>query len=318
MPLPPSQAKRLGQLAHTCGEGSFSILIDHPVQLHALATISDIAGHKIGIFIKVDTGYHRAGLSTSSDEFRALLAQVLCSVEPAGYGFLQGFYSHAGHSYSGSSDVHAVSLLVEELEGLEKAAQICDDISSSLEDNQTRALILSVGATPTATSIQNVSHFSAQSSELHSKALQLKACMKRMQTEYEVEIHAGVYPVLDLQQLATQASPSASSASPKPLSTADLALTILVEVASLYPGRDSSEALIAAGSLALGREPCKSYSGWGVVSPWSTIPTGENSSGWIVGRISQEHGILTKDPESEFQVGLEIGQKIRIWPNHAW
>lgn len=51
----------------------------------------------------------------------------------------------------------------------------------------------------------------------------------------------------------------------------------------------------------------------------------EAHAGWQVGRISQEHGILVwggddggsgsmADAEES---KLEVGQKIRIWPNHA-
>ncbi len=74
----------------------------------------------------------------------------------------------------------------------------------------------------------------------------------------------------------------------------DVALSILAEVASLYPGRGvggADEALVNAGSLALGREPCgdmgsppgQDYSGWGVVTPWrvdgSVVPGPEFPSG---------------------------------------
>lgn len=328
--MPPSKASRLGRLAHQCGNGSLSVLIDHQAQLDAVATITEIAGFKIGIFVKVDTGYHRAGLNTTSAQFKALVAHVLSSIEPAGNGYLQGFYSHAGHSYSGDSKEHAMSLLLEELSCLEKAAQTCDDLCSRSEDSRLRPLTLSVGATPTATSIQNINDESTQSTSLHRKTSELKSCIERINKKYEIEIHAGVYPILDLQQLATRASPPASvestptadaspSGSSQSLSTADLGLTILAEVVSLYSRHESSEALVAAGSLALGREPCKSYSGWGVVSPWSwSSGIGESPLGWIVGRISQEHGVLTKEPGCKAQADLQVGQRVRIWPNHAW
>lgn len=279
--MPPSQARRLGKLAHRCGSGSISVLIDHEAQLDALATLSDIAGFKIGIFVKIDTGYHRAGLSTTSEEFRTLIAQIVAS-DAAGTGYLQGLYSHAGHSYHGNSEHHAMSLLKEELCCLERAAQICDDLCSESVDQRLRPLILSVGATPTATSIQNTIGEATQSMDTHKKASELKLCLNRINKEYEVELHAGVYPLLDMQQLATHASPSAlttptvtvdasrpnsaemlptadasPSASLGSISTADVGLTILAEVASVYPGRQNPEALIAAGSLALGREPCK-------------------------------------------------------------
>jgi D-serine deaminase-like pyridoxal phosphate-dependent protein len=113
-----------------------------------------------------------------------------------------------------------------------------------------------------------------------------------------------------------------------PLSTANIGLRILVEVASIYNERDKPEALIAAGSLALGREPCKSYPGWGVVTPWQgsaqsaqeavfTTYDEVGKAGWIVGRISQEHGILVWEGENFGMRELHVGEKLLLWPNHA-
>lgn len=98
-------------------------------------------------------------------------------------------------------------------------------------------------------------------------------------------MHAGVYPMLDLQQLAAH-----SIAAPR-LSWADMALTVLAEVHSLYPGRES----------------CKAYEGMAMVTPWGregvVMPRGDVEAfrGWIVGRFSQEHGILTwrRGPEAD-------------------
>jgi hypothetical protein len=77
--------------------------------------------------------------------------------------------------------------------------------------------------------------------------------------------------------------------------------TIVAEVAGLYPGRGKEgrpEALVGLGSIALGRELCKAYGGWGIVSPWNRearmLTVGpEHHRGWQVGRVSQGHGILT-------------------------
>jgi D-serine ammonia-lyase len=148
----------------------------------------------------------------------------------------------------------------------------------------------------------------------------------------DVELHAGVYPLLDLQQLATHARPPHAG-----LTYSSMALRIMVEVASIYPHRKNPEALIAAGTLVLGREPCPSYQGWGVVTPWSEDLTKRkdlydfdgNSNfydpdqppdrlkGWSVSRISQEHGILTWEGPKEEMRKIEIGEKLLIWPNHA-
>lgn len=179
-------------------------------------------------------------------------------------------------------------------------------------------VVLSLGATPTATSTQNL----LEDSE---SARKYKTSIDKINQSFSVELHAGVYPLMDMQQLATRARPTHSPSLPSQslLSFADLGLRTLVEVASLYPDRgEKPEALIAAGSIALGREPCKSYPGWGVVTPWPA-KTGQHydpeasKTGWIVGRISQEHGVLTwEGPQADVRQ-LHIGQKLLVWPNHA-
>ena len=207
-----------------------------------------------------------------------------------------------------------MGLLQQEIEGLKTAADIANEIIRGYGMLDC-GFILSVGATPTATSIQNVSEDQRQTSPLNDQIAKLKIVIEQVHQSHEIELHAGVYPLLDLQQLAPHASPSPLGSD---LHTADIALTILAEVASVYPKRDKSEALLAAGTLALGREPCQSYRGWGKVTPWITEAANNGqTSGWMIGRISQEHAILTKDDDSDEQVELRVGQKVRIWPNHA-
>ena len=215
---------------------------------------------------------------------------MLKELEPEGIAKLLGFYSHAGHSYGGDSQIDALELLLDEIKGLLKAA---DHVPSG------RRYILSVGATPTATSIQAIldgSH--GQKPAVLDLISELEDLIVDTQKHnYTIELHAGCYVSLDMQQLATQASPSASAGSSphaaSTSSTADIALTILAEVTSIY-GRDPPEALIAAGTLALGREPCKSYKGWGVVTDWGMhlCNDPEHRSGWEVGRISQVRGFI--------------------------
>jgi D-serine deaminase-like pyridoxal phosphate-dependent protein len=65
-------------------------------------------------------------------------------------------------------------------------------------------------------------------------------------------------------------------------------------------------------------------SGWGVVTSWPEKYDGKNvydpegdKKGWIVGRISQEHGVLQWEGPAEEVRRLEVGQKLMVWPNHA-
>ena len=301
IPLPPSQAVRLGQLGAELGHGSISVMIDHPHQLQALRKFHEIAGFSACIFLKIDTGHHRAGLPPTGLDKDGLLAKVT-DAEKDGFATLKGVYSHNSHSYSGTTPEEAMTRLTEEIQGC--VAAVRHNAEALPRDNP---LIVSVGATPQVVSAQNLAK---DTSSVESQTL--RKILTDPGANVKIELHAGVYPTLDLQQMATHAR--LSSKSP----TEDVALTVLAEVCSVYRERQQPEALIAAGVLALGREPCPGYKGWGVVSPWRRESTATKSR-LIVDRISQEHGILaqeTNDPNLK-ELPLEIGQRVRIWPNHA-
>ena len=266
----------MANLGKKLGSGSISVLVDNEAQLQAARTFKDIAGFQLRVFVKIDTGYHRAGVVVGTDKFNRLVKDVLHEESRGTVEFL-GFYSHAGHSYGGDSALGAMELLIVELEGLEKAANYTSTARNDAPMSQ--KYVLSVGATPTATSIENMLERSAEvKSPMGGEIAKLKTVIERISASHVIELHAGVYPFLDMQQLATQASPSANPRYDNSgLSTADIALTIMAEVAGVYENRKNPEALIAAGSLALGRDPCKSYNGWGIVSDWG-MPK-ENSEG---------------------------------------
>ena len=314
VPVPQSAIPRLIALASKLQPGSVKLIIDNEeafLKLHERlrASGSDV---QLGVFLKVDTGYHRAGINASSTQFRRLVETVISKTQNA-MPMLQGLYSHAGQSYAGNSEDDAASGLIEELTGLEAALK-------AISGSQVGKLILSVGATPTATAAQNLLTGSSPSAQ------QLRDVLARLQSQHSVELHAGVYPLLDCQQVATRARPSDGAAGKtfQPLSRTHIAIRTLVEVNSVYSERAKPEALISAGSLALGREPCKSYPGWGIVTPslgnsktQSVYDEQGNRTGWIVGKISQEHGILTWEGDREQCNPLAIGDRISIWPNHA-
>lgn len=103
-----------------------------------------------------------------------------------------------------------------------------------------------------------------------------------------LEIHAGNYPCCDLQQVATGMT-----------NLDDVSLSVIAEVVSVYPERE--EALINAGAIALSKDVGQE-SGFGRLV---------SHPGWIVDRVSQEHGIIRGIGE------LTYGEKVRIVPQHA-
>lgn len=199
---------------------------------------------------------------------------------------LFGFYCHAGNSYSVVNESSARSLLIEEIQTVNKAAQIAREINPEIH------LVLSVGATPTAHASQLLS------------VNELAHAMHDEPLFGELELHAGNYPCCDLQQLSTAC-----------VDEKDVSLFVLAEVVSTYPDRgDKSpgEQLINAGVLALSRESSK-IPGFGkIVKP-------EGYGDWVVGKLSQEHGILQPHGNDQTNVSkfFPYGTRLRIIPQHA-
>ncbi|KAM0140894.1 hypothetical protein ACHAP3_002576 [Botrytis cinerea] len=329
-PLTSGVVDRLSKVSTALGPNGLSLMIDHPSQLRSVAAIHTKTSIPPLVFIKIDMGTHRAGVIPGTETCSQLISSVT-SLAKRDVCILHGLYSHAGHSYSSNSQTAALDYLRQEFEALLVTSEEVHSVAATK-----LPLVLSVGATPTSNAIRNLLLSSTSSEELKEISA-LKATTRAIRDRgSEIEIHAGVYPTLDMQQLATHALPE-ELLSVRPFLSrnrpyheltytkwSSVAITILAEVASLYPPRgksDSPEALITAGSLALGREPCKAYPGWGILSPWNrtsfALPnTGpEGYSGWQISRISQEHGILSNPGKNDSE--LSIGQKVRVWPNHA-
>lgn len=329
-PLYPSAVSRLAAISKDLGPGSVSVMIDNPAQVPLLAALkSQSGGNKPLAFLKIDVKYNRAGAIPGTPTYQALLKAILSS-EAEGSCVLHGLYAHAGQSYYTRKDWDALMYLTDEFSTLSNVAK---EIRAQSPGHQ---LVLSVGATPTATALQHPDlatgggASSGGSEEAGARVASLSALITALKGDgLGLEVHAGVYPTLDLQQLATHARDGSL------LSSGDIGISVVAEVASLYEGRGeggSTEALVNAGSLALGREPCKEdgeghYAGWGVVAPWGEAGLEKSDPaprdfpavhrGWQVGKISQEHGILVWKGAREAEVPLTFGQRVRIWPNHA-
>jgi len=187
-PLFPSAVPRLSQISSQLGANALSVMIDHPDQLLAAAAIARTPGsHAPLVFIKIDAGYGRAGVVPGSTSCTQLINAVL-EAEKAGACILHGVYCHAGHSYTARQDWEAMHYLAAEFAGLHGVADYIRQKSPG------HALVLSVGATPTATSIQHPTFLGAAASvaddaptqEIERLFVELKAA------RFALEVHAGV------------------------------------------------------------------------------------------------------------------------------
>ncbi|KAI5299816.1 hypothetical protein KEM55_001593 [Ascosphaera atra] len=257
-----------------------------------------------------------------SDEFKELVSGLKQMEESTDSVRMRGFYTHQGSSYGSDSNSEALGYLAQELSGCEAAA-----VAASKIYGPDKSYTFSVGATPTATSVQDLLSADAK----NPSALYVKELLERCKAMHNVELHAGAYVTLDMQQLAAHARSSN-------LSYKDIALSVLTEVASVYTRAGGTEALVPCGKLSLGYDTCKSYEGMGVVMSWRDRNLNSSSVcdiavlapsrgifdpdgskiGWVVDRTSQEHGLLRyRGEESKDSRRLQVGEKIRIIPNHC-
>ncbi|VEU23124.1 DEKNAAC104071 [Brettanomyces naardenensis] len=187
---------------------------------------------------------------------------------------LYGFYCHAGHSYGCHSIEEAEKVLLDEINSANSAAKIAREYSEFIEP------VLSVGATPTAHAAYLYS-----SSQISEKVYG------------KIELHAGNFAFCDLQQVGTNCC-----------KLEDVASFVLAEVVSAYPkrGKGPGEELINAGVLGLGRET-------GPIKGYGKVKFPAEYGKWIVGRVSQEHGVLTVDGDDTM---IPVGTKVGIYPQH--
>ncbi|KAI0521526.1 putative serine dehydratase domain-containing protein [Xylaria bambusicola] len=349
-PIYPSSVDRLAAISSQLGPQGLTVMVDHADQIKLLTLLASKAGNPPLVFLKINIGSNRAGVPPDSPACVALVRELLLS-ETVGASVFWGLYSHAGHSYASREDWAAMGILGVEFGTLHDVARAVQ------KDRPDHPLVLSVGATPTVNSLHHPDFDingaavanGGTNGDSTAAVSQIKDLLARMRADgLTLEIHAGVYPTLDVQQLA------AHSCDARYLNPSAIGITVLAEVSSVYPGRGpggATEALVNAGSLALGREPCEDmgsvkgrhYNGWGIVMPWAGVANVVPGpgfpavhGGWQVARISQEHGVLAwrggggggggggaggdggdGSTANDEETPLAVGQRLRIWPNHS-
>lgn len=214
---------------------------------------------------------------------------------------LFGTYSHAGHSYAAKSTVSAAEYLALEVSSVNKAAKLVMQIASELNVDKNNKLgdpasdgklTLAVGATPTAHAAQTKEEWAS---------IRSKHSITEDQLVGHIELHAGCYTLLDMQQFATGC-----------ISMSDCALRVGANIISIYP--DRREVLCDAGGLAMSKDT-------GPIPGFGPVVFSEGGvmekDHWKLGRMSQEHGILTTDSKSQELKLPEIGEYLQLVPQHA-
>ena len=136
----PITANKLSEAAElTARLQAFNLLLDQPQTLSALEAYAREHRIRFKIFLKVDCGYHRAGVDPSKPASVQLARQLAASdcIE------FKGILTHAGHSYHCSDPAEIVKVAWQERDVMAQFAE-------QLQDNGTACGTVSVGSTPTA------------------------------------------------------------------------------------------------------------------------------------------------------------------------
>lgn len=141
VPVGPGKLQRAAALARRIK--TLNLLIDSFEALQALE--SSYAQHqtRCNVFLKVDCGYHRAGVDPSSPEAVRLAAAMANS--PAVK--FQGLLTHAGHSYDSHNPDEISKVAAEETSTLTR-------FRNQIRGNGSSALVRSIGSTPTASVVE--------------------------------------------------------------------------------------------------------------------------------------------------------------------
>ncbi|KAF5313039.1 hypothetical protein D9619_003555 [Psilocybe cf. subviscida] len=261
--------------------GAVKLLVDHPDQVKFLEKYesSRETPKRWLAFVKINGGQNRAGVYPDSPALTELVKVILASPAVT----LHGFYGHAGNSYASTSLSEASAFLSGEVQCVNIAAKSALDLLKSgfPEASVSKPFVLSVGSTPTAHAA------SAEAKKLLSEVL-----------HGALELHAGNYPMLDLQQQHTSL-----------IDHARIAQRVRATVVSYYPGRGADgrdEALVDAGAIAFSKDtgPFKVF-GEVIGRPWT------------LSRISQEHGVLVCNEAPGTNKPLELGTVVEIIGQHA-
>lgn len=136
VPIAPAKLAEAAALASRIRR--LNILVDHIETLRAVETFARGEGVVFDLFLKVDCGYHRAGVDPSSAQALELASAALESPQIR----LRGLLTHAGHSYNAKTLEEIAAIASQEAAAVSAFAR-------RLPDSESRSLVRSVGSTPT-------------------------------------------------------------------------------------------------------------------------------------------------------------------------
>lgn len=138
-PLPLS---RVGDAARLASRVALGLTVDSPAAVDAL----EAAGAPFRVWLKVDCGYHRAGVDPRSGAAPSLARRLHESPTLS----FQGILSHSGHAYGARSDEEAAAVAEEE-------RAVMAGLAERLRGSGIDVPGVSVGSTPSMTRARDLS-----------------------------------------------------------------------------------------------------------------------------------------------------------------
>jgi len=140
-PLAPDKLGRVAALARRLDR--LNVVLDSETALRALEAFHASTGIMFDAYLKVDCGYHRAGVDPGSPDSVRLAASIGRSDAVR----FNGFLTHAGHSYNVATREEIGRIAAEETACLTRFRAL---VASEIGDGLQR----SVGSTPTASVVE--------------------------------------------------------------------------------------------------------------------------------------------------------------------
>lgn len=144
VPIAPQKLARAAELARTIDR--LNILIDSEEALRAIVAFHQATGVTFDAFLKVDCGYHRAGVDPDSPDSVAL-ALAMGRTEALHF---HGLLTHAGHSYDALSEEEIRRIAAEEVASLTRFRAL-------LAAEGLGEITRSIGSTPTCSIVETFS-----------------------------------------------------------------------------------------------------------------------------------------------------------------
>ncbi len=144
VPLAPTRAEDAVELRR--GVDRLAVLLDHPDSLAALADATAMRRQRVDAFLKLDCGYHRAGVAPDGDLGPALVRQMAA----AEFVEFRGVLTHAGHAYACGDRAEVARVAARERD-------VAVAFAERLRAGGLAVPEVSVGSTPTMCVVEDLS-----------------------------------------------------------------------------------------------------------------------------------------------------------------